>query len=72
MSYLAKDLPFVIILIYKVRFVYKWVCVMYILPQVSVLFLGAVINAEHKKSKGLFLYHREFHQEKHINLHLQI
>lgn len=45
---------------------------MYILPQVSVLFLGAVINAEHKKSKGLFLYHREFHQEKHINLHLQI
>lgn len=25
---------------------------MYILPQLSVLFLGAVINAEHKKAQG--------------------
>lgn len=72
MSYLAKDLLFVIILIYKVRFVYKRVCMMYILPQLSVLFLGAIINAEHTKSKGLFLYHREFLQEKHVNLFLQI
>lgn len=45
---------------------------MYILPQLSVLFLGAIINAEYTKSKGLFLYHREFLQEKHVNLFLQI
>lgn len=58
MSYLAKDLPFVIIPIYKVRFVYKWVCMMYILPQLSVLFLGAVINAEHKKQGFIFISQR--------------
>lgn len=45
---------------------------MYILPQLSVWFLGAIIHAEHTKSKGLFLYHREFLQEKHVNLFLQI
>lgn len=33
---------------------------MYILPQLSVLFLGAVINAEHKKARVYFYITESF------------